>query len=169
MIFNAESFAKLVALINKRGTQVDGLIQEAVVIAAEQATTHGNINPINLLYTGLPNGARRASFVAWCELFANVTFMSTDKAFAHDAGRGYKWTPDHSKLAMNTKWHEARKESIRSDKDAVEEVDAFIKRMMVLAKEGRLANVELVNDLAKAKAKWHGAMLDATLGIKSAE
>ena len=169
MIFNAEQFDRLVALINKRGTQVDGLIQEAVVIAAEQATVHGNTNPINTLYKGLPNGARRASFVAWCELFANVTFMSTDKSFAHDAGRGYKWSADHAKLAGHTKWHEARKESIRSDKDAVEEVDAFIKRMMILAKEGRLANVELVNDLAKAKAKWHSAAIDATLGIKSAE
>jgi hypothetical protein len=169
MIFNAEQFAKLVANIAKRGTQVDGLIQKAVVIAAEQATLHGNTNPINTLFKGLPNGARRASFVAWCEMFANVTFMSTDKSFAHDAGRAYEWEGDHAKLAGNTKWHEARKESIRSDKDAVEEVDAFIKRMMLLAKKSRLANVELINDLAKAKAKWHSAAIDATLSIKSAE
>jgi hypothetical protein len=168
-MFNAEKFAKLVALITKRGGQVDGLIQEAALIAAEQATTHGNINPVNALYEGMPNGSRRASLVAWFELFANVTYMTVDKKFAHDAGRGYKWEGDHSKGATHTKWFEARKETIRSDKDAVEEVDNFIKRMKALAKEGRLINPELVAVLDQAKAKWHGACLDATLGIPSAE
>jgi hypothetical protein len=164
-MFNEAKFAKLVALINKRGGQVDSLIQEAALIAAEQATVHGNINPVNALYEGMPNGSRRASLVAWFELFANVTYMTVDKKFTHDAGRAYKWEANHIKGATHTKWYEARKETIRSDKDAVEEVDAFIKRMMALSKEGRLANPELIDVLNKAKAKWHGAMLDATLGL----
>lgn len=169
MEFNAEKFAKLVSLISKRGGQVDGLIQEAALIAAEQATVHGNINPVNALYDGMPNGTRRASLVAWFELFANVTYMKTAKKFSHDPGRGYKWEGVHAMGAAYTKWFEARKETIRSDKDAIEEVDNFIKRMKALAKEGRLINPELVTVLDQAKAKWHGAYIDATLGIPSAE
>lgn len=152
---NAQELSKLITAIGKLGKKTDAMIHEAAVHAIGYTIESGDIRFANQLLSNLPEGARRAAFVAYMENFGQLAYMTTEKQFKFFEVKGIKF--DAYALMEGKKWHEFKKENVVSMYDVSKMLDAFIRRIEKGIEKGiTIEHAALLDDIKIASAQYHG-------------
>lgn len=153
---NAQELGKLITAIGKLGKKTDAMIHEAAVHAVGYSVEHNDIRFANQLLSNLPEGARRAAFVAYMENYGQLAYMTTEKQFKFFAVKDIKF--DAFALLEGKKWHEFKKENVTSMYDVAKLVDALIRKIEKGIEKGMtIEHAALLDDIKIASAQYHGA------------
>lgn len=152
---NAQELGKLITAIGKLGKKTDAMIHEAAVHAVGYTVEHGDIRFANQLLSNLPEGARRAAFVAYMENFGQLAYMTTEKQFKFFEVKGI--TFDADALLTGKKWYEFKKENVVSMYDVSKLLDALIRKIERGIEKGMtIEHAALLDDIKIASAQYHG-------------
>ena len=145
--------------VGKAGLSYDRLVQVCIVNAVGYSIEHGDIRPANQLLESLAKSTRKQAAVTFMERYGNLVYQSKDKKFAHWAGAADS-TPKtfNGDALMLVEWTKSIKpETIVSEVDVSEAVDAFIKRMekAIQRNPKNVKHGDLLMELQNVVARYH--------------
>jgi hypothetical protein len=146
---------KIIAAIGKAGKQLDAKIHLACVQAIGYSLEHGDVRFANQLLANLPEGSRKASFVAYMEAKGALAYMEKNgKHFEHFKRDDVKF--DDDALMKGTKWYEFKKENVTSMYDVAKMVDSLIKKIEKGIEKGlTIEHAALLDEIKIASAQYH--------------
>lgn len=166
LLTNADELGKHIAKIAGDSVKLQAAIQIALASATFHAMAHGNVNPINTLFTTVGKGMRRAAIQTWLLAFAPVQLQADpDKAkeapfvFSRELVKLHTETDKptaeqaeaHAMTAAETSWVDFKPEVlVPTDFDVLELLAATIKKAKGLQAKGATAKHAEV--LAKMEA-----------------
>ena len=158
---SAQELGKLITAIGRIGKKTDAMIQTAAVHAVGYTVEHGDIRYANQLLSNLPEGSRRAAFVAFMEHNGCVAYMTTEKQFKYFERKGIEF--DAEALEFGKKWYEFKKENIVSMYDVSKLVDSLIKKIERGIEKGmKIENAALLDEIKLASAAFHSDAITNT-------
>lgn len=130
-----DKIVKLIGSIGTRSANLKKDIQEAAVSVVGHALLHGDVTLASRLVEACGSGARRDSLVKWLEIHGPFAYDKKKKTFSHMKRPELKWSETYEQRLELLPWDEAKKETIASVYDQLEQINKLMAVMQAKAKK----------------------------------